>query len=60
MQTGDQAAMTEEPAPVHDRLRRLGDASRSHHGTQVEVRADCSRKEPGALASSHYTHLRVR
>lgn len=60
MQTRDQASVTEEPAPVHDRLRRLGDASWSHHGTQVEVRADCSRKEPGALASSHHTHLRVQ
>lgn len=57
METRDQATVTEEPAPVHDKLRRSGDASWSHHGTQVEVKADHLRKQPGALAGSHHTHL---
>lgn len=63
VQTRDPATGTEEPAPVHDKLRRLGDASRSHHGTQVEVRADWKqpwRKQPGAPAGSHHIHLQVR
>lgn len=49
VQTCDQATVTEEPAPVHDKLRRLGDASRSHHGpiTAPRLRSGLTGNSPG-------------
>lgn len=52
METRDQATVTEEPAPVHGKLRRSGDASWSRHGTQVEVMAPRSRSRLIARGNS--------